>query len=144
MADSFESVIISRQPDRKFWWLQKEDPAIRTDMEGGYVASRPRHNRDPLRRTWTFGYTDIDATDRAALENFWDSQKGGSKVWIWLDFASWDAAAWAAEQVGGGAPDKAPYRYFVRFAKDYKLAFEPKGYGRNFRFDCGPISIEEA
>lgn len=144
MADSFEDVALSRQPDRKYYSVKHENPVVTTEFEGGYVATRPRNGRSPLRRIWTFGYTDISTADRALLEAFWNAQKGGSKIFIWLDFAAWDAAAWEAEQAGDDEPDKDPYRYNVRFSKDAQLTFEPKGYGRNLRYDVPALTIEES
>lgn len=61
-----------------------EDPAIRSELEGGYVYSRPRFTRTP-RKSWKIGYTEMNNTDRATLEAFWDTVRGGSDSFTWTD-----------------------------------------------------------
>lgn len=72
------------QQDSKYYGVEAEDPAVRSDMEGGYVASRPRFTRTP-RKTFTTGFTSISNADRATLEAFWDAKKGGAVVFTWLN-----------------------------------------------------------
>lgn len=58
----------TKQDSQKFGFEQ-EDVGIRSDMEGGWVLSRPRHTRSP-RRTWTTGFSGIVQTDKATFEAF--------------------------------------------------------------------------
>ena len=64
--------------------VTQEDVSIRTELEGGYVSSRPRHTRQP-RRTFTVGYTEIGDADRYLLNTFYDQMKGGSVIFEWTD-----------------------------------------------------------
>ncbi len=75
---------LSQGQDSSLYEVSHEDPAIRTEMDGGYVISRPRHTRTP-RKTFKTGYTHIDQTDRALIEAFWNTVKGGSVVFDWED-----------------------------------------------------------
>lgn len=104
MADSLESWPgILAWPDRKYYSEEHENPAVRTEMEGGYVASRPRHRRAPLRRTWTFGYTDLSNSSKKALEGFYNAQKGGSKVFQWLNVYEYQNAVYEYLQANPNA-----------------------------------------
>lgn len=60
--------LASKQDSAKFGFEQ-EDVGIRSEMEGGYVLTRPRHTRTP-RRTWKTGFTDLSNSDKATLESF--------------------------------------------------------------------------
>lgn len=62
----------------------QENPAIATKLEGGYVATRPRHTRTP-RRTFPVSYTDLRDADKQLLMAFWDTVKGGSVIFDWTD-----------------------------------------------------------
>lgn len=75
---------LARQQDAKYYEFDLEDVAMKTEMEGGYVVSRPKHTRKP-RRTFTSGLTCILDADRAALEDFYELVKGGSVVFDWTD-----------------------------------------------------------
>lgn len=68
--------------DSRFFSVEQEDPAIRTNMEGGYVSSRARHTRTP-RKTFTSGLTNLTNADKATLEAFWDTVRGGSVIFNW-------------------------------------------------------------
>lgn len=61
-----------------------EDPAIATEMEGGYVVSRARHTRPP-RRTWTIGYTKMKHADKLLLDAFYAQVRGGSTIFDWTN-----------------------------------------------------------
>lgn len=75
---------LTHKPDSNKYRMVKEDPTIRNEMEGGYVTSRPRFTRKP-RRTFTIGYTDLPLTEYTKLDNFWDTVKGGSRKFRWLN-----------------------------------------------------------
>lgn len=68
--------------DAKKFGFDLEDPAIKSDMEGGYVFSRARFTRAP-RRTWTSGFTYISAASKAQLVTFWTTVMGGSVIFQW-------------------------------------------------------------
>lgn len=72
------------KPDTKKFSQELEDPSMRTDMDGGYVVSRAKHTRKP-RKTWGCGYTQINNTDKAALEAFWETVRGGSTIFQWAN-----------------------------------------------------------
>ena len=64
----FPSALADLQDSSKFGFEQ-EDVGIRSEMEGGYVLTRPRHTRTP-RRTWHTGFTDLSDADKTTFENF--------------------------------------------------------------------------
>ena len=70
--------------DSKYYEVELEDPTLRTNMEGGYVVTRPKHTRKP-RRTFKSGCTSITSDQRKALEDFYDSVRGGSVIFDWTD-----------------------------------------------------------
>ena len=70
------------EQDSQYFMESPEDPAMRTDMEGGYEISRARFTRAP-RRTYTSGFTRMTQTQKDALDTFYDSVKGGSVVFDW-------------------------------------------------------------
>lgn len=70
--------------DSKKYSIEVEDPSIRSELEGGYVASRPRHTRRP-RRTWSVGYTYISPADKKLITDFYDAVHGGSNIFTWLN-----------------------------------------------------------
>ena len=61
-----------------------DNSAIKTEMEGGYMISRPRHTRKP-RLTYAIGWDLMLDSDRVILQNFWDTMKGTSNSFFWLD-----------------------------------------------------------
>jgi phage-related protein len=73
---------LSQDQDSRFFTEKRENPAIRTELEGGYVQTRARHTRTP-RRTWTTGFSELTDADRAALNTFWDQVAGGSRAFTW-------------------------------------------------------------
>lgn len=75
---------LAKGQDSKHYGVELEDPAMRTQMEGGYVVSRAKHTRRP-RRTFKTGFTGIGAADYATLQNFWDTVRGGSVIFDWTD-----------------------------------------------------------
>lgn len=70
--------------DAKYYEMELEDPALRTQMEGGYVVTRPKHTRKP-RRTFKSGCTAITTDQRKVLEGFYDAVRGGSAIFDWAD-----------------------------------------------------------
>ncbi len=70
--------------DSSKYKIGKEDVSMSTEMEGGYVASRPRHTRIP-RKKWTTGYTELEDADKALLLAFYDTVKGGSVIFTWYN-----------------------------------------------------------
>ena len=50
---------LTEKPDQSTYYYTQEDPAIKSDMEGGYVTSRPRFLRNP-RKTFYFGYKTLE------------------------------------------------------------------------------------
>lgn len=95
---------------------------MRADMEGGYVVTRARHTRKPL-RIFKIGYTDISNADKVVLDDFYDTVKGGSLVFTWTD-------------------PESLLTYSVRFNKG-GLSFKYVGMGNNKRWDCS-FEIEQA
>ena len=76
--------VLSRGQDSKFYTVTQENPALSTKIEGGYVVSRPKHTRKP-RKTFTTGFTGLSTNDRATLQAFYDTVRGGSMVFDWQD-----------------------------------------------------------
>jgi hypothetical protein len=62
---------------------EKENPAMASKMDGGYVVTRPKHTRRP-RRTFTAGYTDMPDAQRATVDAFFDSMHGGSNLFYFV------------------------------------------------------------
>ena len=75
---------LSLKPDSEKYSVTAEDPAIKNEMEGGYVTSRPRFTRKP-RRTFTIGYTMMKEADRTLLNDFWDEVMGSSMTFDWVN-----------------------------------------------------------
>jgi len=104
---------LSTGQDSRHYTMTQEDPAIKSEMEGGYVVSRPRHTRKP-RKKFTGGFTEIRDADKALLEAFYDTVRGGSLIFDWTDPQS---------AMNGGTPKV----YQVRF--EGELRFTYKGIG---------------
>lgn len=82
-----------------------EDSTLRTPLEGGYLASRPRHTR-PARRSFQFGYTEVDNTTKMLLEVFYrQTTLGGA-----LSFDFTDPTNGAVITVMFMAPPEAQYK----------------------------------
>ena len=109
------------EQDSKKFTVDLEDPAIRTEMEGGYVMSRPRFTR-ASRRTWQTGYTFIKTAGKTELETFWNTVRGGSLIFQWRNPAD-------------------GLDYLVRFKGGMKFTYV--GVGTNQRWDV-TFSVEEA
>lgn len=70
--------------DSSLYEVTSEDPAIKTEMEGGYMVSRPRHTRLP-RRTFSLGWRSMSAIDAGVLKSFYDAMRGASLSFNWTD-----------------------------------------------------------
>ncbi|CDT52508.1 hypothetical protein VCR15J2_390002 [Vibrio coralliirubri] len=112
---------LSDKPDRSKYGINIEDPALKNDMEGGYVASRPRFYRKP-RRTFSFGYTMLHDDDYKKLLSFWDEVKGGSEMFEYTDFDDGKV-------------------YMVRFKEQFAGKFVGKGIAKYW--DVTGIILEE-
>jgi len=110
---------LSRGQDSSLYSVELEDVSAATPMEGGYVVSRAKHTRAP-RKTFTSGFTDITEADKALLDAFWTTVRGGSVIFDWIDPAS----------ANGGAP----VTYSVRFLGG-PLKFDYRGHGPTKRYD---------
>lgn len=60
-----------------------EDTTHRTSLEGGYVATRPKHTRAP-RRMWKQGYRDLHPADKVVLDDFFD-EVTGAQIFTWVN-----------------------------------------------------------
>ena len=60
--------LATKQDSAKFGFEQ-EDVGIRSEMDGGYVLTRPRHTRAP-RRTWTTGFSNLSNVEKEIFEVF--------------------------------------------------------------------------
>lgn len=74
MAD-FPPVGISQ--DSSLFSETQQDPALRNEIEGGYVTTRAKYTRTP-RKTFKTGFTHITDAQKQTLQAFWDTKKGGS------------------------------------------------------------------
>lgn len=111
---------LSNKEDAKKFGFETEDVGIRSEMEGGYVLTRPRFTRPP-RRTWKTGFTDISNTEFETFYTFW-VEHGTFKAFTYTVKIS-------NETVN------------VRFAD--KPDFNYKGIGANYRWDIDNIKLEE-
>ncbi len=57
--------------DASKFGMEVEDAGMRSEMEGGYVLTRPRFTRPP-RRTWSTGFTSIDEVNFQAFVQFFN------------------------------------------------------------------------
>lgn len=81
----FPTLILARGgQDSSQYRVKSENPAMTTEMEGGYVVSRARHTRRP-RKTFATGYKQITDADRKTLMAFYESVGGGSVIFDWTD-----------------------------------------------------------
>lgn len=113
---------LSEKPDQKSYSVEKEDPAISNEMEGGYVTSRPRFLRNP-RKTFRFSYKALPEKDYLQLEEFWDQVRGRSVIFQYKD--------WHDGVI-----------YDVRFKTRFKAKFV--GAGDTRWWDISNIVLEEA
>jgi hypothetical protein len=107
------------KPDSKQFQEERENPAMNTELEGGYVATRPKHTRAP-RRDFRLVYVDLTDADKATLDNFWDTVKGSSVIFDWTH-------------------PKTGVVYSVRFKPGERLVWQYSGQGPRSRWDCSFI-----
>jgi hypothetical protein len=62
---------------------EKENPALASKMDGGYVVTRPRHTRRP-RRTFTLAFTDFTDAQRALVDDHFDAMHGGAMIFYFV------------------------------------------------------------
>lgn len=117
MSDSFP---LSTEQDAGKFGFEQEDVGIRSEMEGGYVLTRPRHTRTP-RRTWKTGFTDLNNTDKGTFETFFNTH-GTHKAFNYT------------LPVIGTVVN-------VRFRQAPR--YEYKGFGTNLRWNIDDIMLEE-
>lgn len=96
MAD-FPTVNLAGLEDSKYFEQEVADPAQRTEVDGGYTLTRPRYTRTP-RKSWKTGFTDLTDTEKAEFDAFWDTQRGGSNSFTYLNPA--DAVTYTVRFVG--------------------------------------------
>lgn len=112
---------LSQDPVSDEYEVEFEDPSIKTDLEGGYVSSRPRHTRKP-RQTWMIKFVLLNQADKVTLQNFYNSVMGGSAIFTWVN-----------------PEDKVTY--YARFKEPLKFGY--KQMGQTKQFNCA-ITLEEA
>lgn len=69
--------------DSKTYTEEQDDPAMRNKMEGGYTITRPRYSR--IRKTFSFTYRSMTEADKATMQTFWGTTKGGSEIINWTN-----------------------------------------------------------
>jgi hypothetical protein len=106
--------------DSSKFGFDTEDVGIRSEMEGGYVLTRPRHTRAP-RRTWSTGFTDLSNVNFNTFVAFWN-EHGTFKAFTYTVRTSNEVVN-------------------VRLAS--KPQFNYSGHGSNFRWDINDIKLEE-
>jgi hypothetical protein len=62
--------------------IEREDPSMQTELEGGYVFSRRKHTRTP-RSSYNCMVRELTEADRLAMDSFWDTVGGGSVIFDW-------------------------------------------------------------
>jgi hypothetical protein len=75
---------LDKEQDSRFYEVVLEDVGMKSPLDGGYVASRPKHTRRP-RRSFKTGYSKISNADRATLEAFYTQTLGSSIIFEWCD-----------------------------------------------------------
>jgi phage-related protein len=98
--------------------FEQEDKGIRSEMEGGYVLTRPRFTGKP-RRTWKTGFTDLSNTDKQTFESFFS---------IYGTYQSFNYTVPTGEGI-----------VVVRFKQAPK--YDYKGIGSNFRWNITDITF---
>lgn len=111
---------LTKKQDSRFYAVQQEDVTVKSEQEGGYVLTRPRHTRTP-RKTFSTGYTDISNADKLTLESFFNTV-GGHTEFVWQDPVELTNVT-----VRFGAP----------------MEFKYSGVGGNHRWDIAKIELEE-
>lgn len=74
---------ITARQDQKFYTEDAEDTGMKSETDGGYEITRPRHTRRP-RRIFTTGFTDISNADKTAIQNFYN-EVGTYNLFTWIN-----------------------------------------------------------
>jgi hypothetical protein len=80
---SYATMPYSEEIDSSKFSQEKENPAMGSKMDGGYVVTRPRHTRRP-RRTFSAGFTDMRADKQPVFDAFFDSTHGGAVIFLFV------------------------------------------------------------
>ncbi len=97
MAADYPTATLAGLEDSKHFLVSQANPAKGADMEGGYRTTRPRYTRTP-RKTWTTGFSDLTDAQKDSHASFWDTKKGGSDSFIYLNPA--DATEYTVRFIG--------------------------------------------
>jgi hypothetical protein len=111
---------LASKQDAAAYGFEQEDKGIRSEMEGGYVLTRPRFTASP-RRTWKTGFTNLSNTDKLTFQNFFTV------------FGTYQSFTYTAPSGDGSVT--------VRFKQAPK--YEYKGFGNNYRWNITDILLEE-
>lgn len=111
---------LATKQDAEQFGFEQEDVGIRSEMEGGYVLTRPRHTRAP-RRTWSTGFTDLSDADKQTFEAFLN------------EYGTYKAFSYTLPTTATTVN--------VRFKQMPK--YEYKGFGTNLRWNIKDIMLEE-
>lgn len=112
---------LQSKQDSKHFSIEREDPSMSNDMEGGYVISRARFTRPP-RRKFTTGFTDLSQAEYDQLDQFFAGVKGGSEMFEWTIPTTGEVCT-------------------VRFKGTLKGEYA--GMGGNHRYNVSEINLEE-
>ena len=112
---TFPALPSGKRMDSARFSYERTDPGMRAEMEGGYAITRARFTRPP-RKIFTVGFTMITDADRNAIDAFYETTRGSSRMFTWRN-------------VEDGKD------YVVRFKG--KLSFTYKGAGTTKFWDCG-------
>jgi phage-related protein len=120
-VSQFPPPLLAGKEDSAECQVEVEDVAVRSETDGGYVYTRARHTRTP-RKTWTTGFTNISHAQKTELEQFYQTQRGGSDSFTYT-------------------PPTEGVEKIVRFKGPLK--FQYTGAGTYFRWDVKNIDLEE-
>jgi phage-related protein len=120
MSDFPPALLVGKE-DSADHAIEVEDPAVRSETDGGYVYTRARHTRAP-RESFTTGFTNITQAQWVALRDFYKSKFGGTESFTWT------------------SPTDGVER-IVRFKGPLKPRYS--GAGTNYRWDVPNIVLEE-
>lgn len=115
------------QEDGRFYKMDLVENVSRTETEGGYVLTRPKHHRSRPVINFKTGFTDIASENRAKIDLLYVDH-GMHSVFVWNN--PWDDGSLTNYQPLGilNAGD-----YFVRFSTPPRYVI--KLYGPTVRWD---------
>lgn len=120
MAVDFPPYPFNNRQDSEQFGFEQEDTGMRTEMEGGYVLTRPRHLRTP-RRTWKTGFTNLSDWEKGVIETFYNTY-GTYKSFTYTLPTTTTVVT-------------------VRFKQPMK--YDYKGFGKNLRWNITDVYLEE-